>query len=286
MNQSDNKNTCRLCGSKNSQPYIKELWQCQDCSFCFIPLNQEMEKEILKQYSENKVSSAEYYKKTIKLDQKNFYEKLRIIGRFSSPTTMIDVGGNVGTFSESAKAFDWQPIVFEPNPVAAEAAEQKGFKTIKDFFSFEACQKNLVDPVDCVVLNDVLEHVTDPVSMLKDVWKILNNNGVVAVTTPDIDNYFCQRYQIKPAEHLVYFSKKTLKEAFEKSGFEVLFCQSVSRFRNVTMAAENPTASMSRFDKLLGRIAKNNFVNLLLSYLLKLFVKDEILIIGQKNDSP
>lgn len=247
MNQFDDKNKkfCRLCGGKNFKPYFKELWQCQECSFCFIPLDQETEKEILKQYSENLVSSAEYYKKTIKLDQKNFVEKLKVIGRFSSPATMIDVGGNIGTFSESAKTFGWQPIIFEPNPVAVVMAEQKGFKVVKDFFSFEACQRNLISPVDGVVLNDVLEHVTDPVSMLKDIWKILNNNGVVAVTTPDIDNYFCRRYQIKPTEHLVYFSKKTLRAALEKSGFEVLFCQSVSRFRDVTVTTENHTASMS-----------------------------------------
>jgi len=130
------ENFCRLCGSYFVKPFKEPLWKCLACSFCFIPVSKDRETEILRQYSLDQVSTAAYYKKTVEIDKKNFYQRLKTIERFICPTTLVDIGSSVGTFSELAQEFGWQSLAFEPNSVAASLAEQKGLRIINDFFNF------------------------------------------------------------------------------------------------------------------------------------------------------
>ncbi|MFH1089321.1 MAG: class I SAM-dependent methyltransferase [Candidatus Uhrbacteria bacterium] len=284
MNQFDpkNKTTCHLCGSINTKLFIKELWQCSDCSFCFIPLSKADENKISGRYISNQVSTVEYYQSLIETEKKNFVERLKLIENFVSPGQLLDVGSNIGTFSGSAKERGWQVTAVEPNATAVQISREQGINTIENFFSANLPELKNRSSFDCVVMNDVIEHVADPVVMLKDAWQILKASGIVAITTPNIDHPFCRRYQIKPAEHLVYFNQKTLRVALEKAGFEVLFCQSVSRYRNVAVAAKNPTASFSFPDKIISSMARAEWINKILAHLLKKIIKDEIFAIGRK----
>ncbi len=284
MNHFDlkNKTICHLCGGLNAEPFIKELWQCSDCSFCFIPLSKAEENKISGCYIGNQVSTVEYYQSLIETEKKNFFERLKLIENFVSPGELLDVGSNIGTFSILARERGWQVTAVEPNSAAVQISREKGIDTIENFFSADLAELKNLSSFDCVVMNDVIEHVAEPVVMLKDAWQVLKKSGLVAITTPNIDHLFCRRYQIKPAEHLVYFNQKTLRAALEKAGFEVLFCQPVSRYRNVAVAAENPTASFSSLDKIISSMARAEWINKILAHLLKKIIKDEIFAIGRK----
>jgi SAM-dependent methyltransferase len=282
-NDSAKETACRLCGGLSVEPFKKDLWQCLDCGFCFIPVSPEAEARIVVNYSQDKVSSSKYYQQTAAFDRKNFLGKLRALERFLKPGIMVDIGGNVGTFARVAKDQGWQVVVFEPNPEAARFAKNLGIKTINDFFSAERWFMDSPGPVDCAVLNDVLEHVADPVKMLGDISRILKPDCLIVITTPDIEHPFCWRYQIKPQEHLSYFSQATLKKALNFGGFEVLSCQAVSRWRDLAAALINLTATMSSFDRLIGSFFKVRFLNWFGAGLLKFFVKDEIFVIARKK---
>jgi len=77
---------------------------------------------------------------------------------------------------------------------------------------------------DAIIINHVIEHVVDPVSLLAKCYQILKPNGVVMVITPNIHSHGHQIFQqdwmaLDPPRHLHLFSAQTLGIVAAKAGF-------------------------------------------------------------------
>jgi SAM-dependent methyltransferase len=92
--------------------------------------------------------------------------------------TVLDVGCNTGTLLES---LDDGIVKFgiEPSARARFAAENKGIvvhgSTVSDIPSGSA--------YDCVMAVDVIEHLPDPTALLEDMFKVVNPNGILILST-------------------------------------------------------------------------------------------------------
>ena len=80
---------------------------------------------------------------------------------------------------------------------------------------------------DCVMLWHVLEHVPDPVSLLREIARILKPDGLVYIEVPNAGGWSARRlgrhwlaYDIP--RHLVHFTPKTLERAMAAAGFVCL----------------------------------------------------------------
>jgi 2-polyprenyl-3-methyl-5-hydroxy-6-metoxy-1,4-benzoquinol methylase len=78
-----------------------------------------------------------------------------------------------------------------------------------------------------ITMWDVLEHVADPVSLVKRARSLLLPGGVLFLRTPNLDalerQVFGSRYHSFKAEHLFYFGPDSLVEVLERAGFRVAF---------------------------------------------------------------
>jgi ubiquinone/menaquinone biosynthesis C-methylase UbiE len=80
---------------------------------------------------------------------------------------------------------------------------------------------------DAVTLNHVFEHLFNPNEELKEIHRILNNEGIVFIAVPDID---CMQFKLcldswfhlDLPRHLFHYSSKTVKDILEKNGFRVI----------------------------------------------------------------
>jgi 2-polyprenyl-3-methyl-5-hydroxy-6-metoxy-1,4-benzoquinol methylase len=76
-----------------------------------------------------------------------------------------------------------------------------------------------------VHFSHLIEHVPDPPGFLAEVRRILSPGGAALITTPNIDGFqarlFGKGWRSAIADHLVLFSKKTLKNLLHRSGFDV-----------------------------------------------------------------
>jgi SAM-dependent methyltransferase len=80
---------------------------------------------------------------------------------------------------------------------------------------------------DIVTLNNVLEHTLDPVAELREVFRILKNQGIVFLAVPNfgslvakVDNFY---WHMKSwPNHLFYFTESTLKAILRKAGFSIV----------------------------------------------------------------
>jgi 2-polyprenyl-3-methyl-5-hydroxy-6-metoxy-1,4-benzoquinol methylase len=87
---------------------------------------------------------------------------------------------------------------------------------------------------DCIILNDVLEHLEDPFSLLENLKSKVTSNGVVVLSIPNVRFWnnlraFIWRGEwdyedagILDSTHLRFFTHKSLLRMFQKLGYEVL----------------------------------------------------------------
>ena len=80
---------------------------------------------------------------------------------------------------------------------------------------------------DVISLYDVIEHVPDLNRTVTELKRILNQDGIIDIITPDIDHWrvpkpLSEWKEIKPSEHLYYFNNKTLTRLLDKHGLTII----------------------------------------------------------------
>jgi SAM-dependent methyltransferase len=88
-----------------------------------------------------------------------------------------------------------------------------------------------VDPAlsaDLLVAFDVLEHVSDPVSMLRNLWKLAAPKAKLYCAMPNRESLRARRDRqkwrmVRPLGHVNYYSKKSITRALKLAGFAMRY---------------------------------------------------------------
>lgn len=103
-----------------------------------------------------------------------------------SVTRTLEFGCGCGFFSEIVtKEFNAECWGVEINDRAAQIASEKLYKVIRS----DANDSLAILPdnyFDCIILNDVLEHLADPFYLLENMKTKLNSNGVAVLSIPNV----------------------------------------------------------------------------------------------------
>ena len=147
---------------------------------------------------------------------------LRFIGQSKGGGKLLDIGCGPGFFLAEAKAQGWR----------GQGVDLSGWakKTAMERFGVEVFQGALAEArfpsksFDAVVMNDVIEHLEDPKSALQEIRRILKNDGILYISTPDIDSVLSRAlgggwWGINKY-HLYYFSRETLEKMFSEVGLK------------------------------------------------------------------
>jgi len=148
--------------------------------------------------------------------------------------SLLEVGCSSGAFGELVKKQipDCTVWGIEPDTQAAETAAARLDKVINKEFSPDLPELQ-GQRFDVICFNDVLEHLTDPEMALLDAKPFLAPHGEVVASLPNI-LFFYQitqilieqdwRYEesgIMDNTHLRFFTKKSIRRMFEKSGYRI-----------------------------------------------------------------
>lgn len=137
---------------------------------------------------------------------------------------LLDLGCGSGELLGRMQSLGWQAEGIDVDPVAAEAARRKGFKVSTGSLSE---QKFPDSSFDAVVMSHVIEHVHQPLALIKEVRRILKPGRRLVIATPNARSlgHRMLRAQwpfLDPPRHLQVFTPRALKALMIAAGFQDL----------------------------------------------------------------
>lgn len=139
---------------------------------------------------------------------------------------ILDIGAGYGTFVGVAEDRGWSATGLEFAKHNCSYAKDKYDVDLleKNFYDFESDEK-----FDAITLFEVIEHLRAPLNDLKQINRILNNEGILVLATPNLTSLYCRKYKENNrfwymGVHLSFFSREVLVEYLDKAGFEILEC--------------------------------------------------------------
>ena len=141
----------------------------------------------------------------------------------AQPARVLDVGCGSGVLLARMQALGWEVEGVELDPDGVAAARGRGVPVRQGTLEQQGFSKSYFDAVHSA---HVIEHVYDPISLLRECQRILKPAGTLVILTPNIESSGHKQFgsawlNLDPPRHLVLFSMKTLRRAAEKAGFRV-----------------------------------------------------------------
>ena len=242
MNQSFKCPICRdtsapaaLCPVTLGYQTAFDLIECQNCGTRMldpIPTDEQLETF----YSPHYYGSDWYKQRGMGMAfTRSFLKRL-------PPGKFLDVGCGLGYFIDGIRQnSDWDVCGVEFSNEAVEYARQN--------LNLDVRQGELADvnfpeqSFDFVRVWNVLEHVKDPLSLLKEVRRIIKPDGLFHLSVPSgyaDSGGLIKFYNLegKPARskdgHLFFFSKKALLQMFDETNFEIIKSGTIGMRRGMT----------------------------------------------------
>lgn len=165
------------------------------------------------------------------------------------PGKLLEIGCGGGQRLARIRSLGWEAEGQEVDPKAAAHARSKYGLTLHLRPLHELGFPDAV--FDAVIMNHVIEHLHDPVALLKECYRILKPDGMLTAVTPNIGGwghrYFGRHWRgLEPPRHLYLFNRKSLRKMAVMSGF--------NRFEVWTTSARAQVISAGSLDiKLRGR---------------------------------
>lgn len=231
----ENITSCPVCAATSFQKKLTvkdytvsqqdfDIVTCSNCSFAFT--NPRPDKSRIGEYyvSEKYIShtgGSKSLQDNVYLLARSFTLrwKEKIIGRFSSPSTLLDYGCGTGNFLFHMKQRGWNTTGVEPSEVARDKAS--AYTTV--FPTIESINQLF----KVITLWHVLEHIHDFSSVLSLLKQKLETNGTIFIAVPNLKSYDAQYYQSHWAaydvpRHLWHFDKKAMQTVLENSGLKLI----------------------------------------------------------------
>ena len=237
----ENLNQCPICNSikifkvNNIKSNIKEikdtfdLIKCQDCSHRFISKIPD-QIELNKLYE---IDSPLVFGGTIhELNQKKNFIK----NNFEDIEPQFNhwifdyIDQNQGSYLELGPGLCRLYKTFYLKGWKCQGLEQRSFIKIN---GIKKDIKDIENNNDVVAAIDVLEHLVDPIEMLKKINSKIKKGGKIFLTYPHSESFKSKILKdrwsmVSPLAHIHYFSKKSTKIMLEKAGYKILVIKDYS----------------------------------------------------------
>lgn len=248
----ENYPVCPLCNARQvkfvgrprispeAAPFIREDYQiakCNSCIFYFvfpeIKLGQEEWAEL---YGREYFSEIPRWWKNKRKEHRE--KRLGLLQKYSPRKVIrfLDIGCGEGYVLVDAHRKGWQVYGVDIYDSRLDIAKNRDISFLKgniDQASFPD------DFFDCIYLDSVLEHLKDPVALLREVNRILRPDGVLYLGIPNEDSLFNDAKRLiftilgrrgisvrtkpfKSPYHVVGFTLRSIKKTLVESGFDIV----------------------------------------------------------------
>lgn len=223
---------CLLCGSLKGSLYLKykdyPLIECEKCQLVSPNIKLESlgglevydDESYIKYRKQETLRTYDYRKKTYATERLSYIlEKIKNISE--KDMKLLDVGCGPGYFISYLKDRGIESKGLELSDFLVELCKEMGLNVEKADLENEKDNHYNV-----ITLFDVLEHLTDPVSLFKTMNDKLVSGGYVLAFNPNIHSlaFYLQgglQNTLLPFQHLCFFDETSLKYLAKKTGFRI-----------------------------------------------------------------
>lgn len=175
---------------------------------------------------------------------------LEVIQKYKKDGSLLDIGAGSGMLVEQALQMGYEAKGVEPSKWLTSKAKEHGLPVTLGIFP----HPDITSQFDIITLIDVIEHVDNPVGLLKDIHNALLPGGYIVVVTPDIGSYTARILRKKwwhfRVAHIGYFNSHTLNLALEKAGFSKVNIQRAKWYFAANYLIQRVYAYLPRFLRL------------------------------------
>lgn len=174
--------------------------------------------------------------------------EMRWIPKSCTGSSLLDIGCGSGRFLWRAARVGWHVIGLEFDPTAARVCRSKGLEV------FDGTLEELASTgrrFDVITLSHVIEHVHDPLALLRSARTLLADGGYFWIETPNRLSHGHKYYGtgwagLHTPHHLQVFSPQALRKLMDEAGFEnVRHCSWRPLWRAFGLLAFAPKRSAS-----------------------------------------
>ena len=219
--------SCIICNGKNLEAWAKldylEAKKCKDCGM--ISINPHLNDEGL-----TKVYQDYFFHR---LDEQELFEKRKImykidhdwITKFINHGKMLDVGCSGGQFLSVFDPKKWKRQGVEIDKDAAEFAKTEYDIPVSIGYFPEI---SFEEKFDLIVIRGVIEHFSDPISVLKKCSEVLKPNGFLFITATPVGNSFAfdvyreKWHLFTPLAHIHFFTVDLLSQVLKTFGMSLI----------------------------------------------------------------
>lgn len=234
---------CPICGG-SGEPYFRafpfrvsngvyphlpaKLWmRCQQCGDIyayhhpeeFLALCENM--ELLQPNKDNYLHTIRNTNSVILSIWADILDSLR---KYTDGKKLLEVGVGSGELLAVAQELGYDTSAVE---IVPEDAQRVADMLDIPVWNCDFLRYTSEDKYSVIIMGDVIEHVTDPEAALKNAHSLLEDNGVLWISTPNYNSAFSKLRKFEDvmwhiANHITYFSYDGFRKLAEKCGFDVV----------------------------------------------------------------
>jgi len=255
---------CPICHKKN--PIIFDhkngftIWKCSGCDLLWTP---DVSEDILKDFysksyfkSQDSTFGYNNYIEDEEILRKNARYILSEFPKFKNyQPKILDIGCAYGFLLDEARKLGWKTQGLEFSAEATNYAVNKLNLNVStgSMTQVEFPENNF----DIITLIGVIEHLVNPIAAIRKINKILKPGGYLAITTINTKG-LVRLFDLKPPEHIFYFSAKNLLLLLEIEKFKVIKSHSYWCYYNLNEALDRAFRlifkSNVRIEEFLGKV--------------------------------
>jgi SAM-dependent methyltransferase len=229
---SGKKDRCHLCKNFNIKDfYLIEKFKfpfniskCESCNFIFMnpPFKKEIRDDFYNKDYYTGHADYSYFdeRKSKKFSDFVYNKRIDFINKYIEKGNFLDIGSSFGGLLESAERY-YTPHGIDISDYAVEyISSRKGYPVHKGGLDNHPFEK---DYFSVITMIELIEHLEDPVFAIKEVYNLLEDNGLFVIQTANMNSLQAKKYKSEyhyflPG-HLSYFTKENLKNILLEIGF-------------------------------------------------------------------
>lgn len=230
--------SCPICGSVETERAFEKDWfkfsKCKKCEMVY--LNPRLNDKATYQFYDSEwnriYNEAKFYSQSEStlLDDSINLSNLNLIEKYApAKGALLEIGCGRGYFLKLAERRGFDVSAVELNKENVEKSKENlkaGVVYNSDLYSASFLNESF----DVIYMRDVLEHIPNPITFLKECHRVGRRDSLLYIEVPNVDgliykiikeNHTC----VFAFEHPNYWSYSSLKKALDLCGYDILNVQ-------------------------------------------------------------